>query len=361
MPVALELKKRLQQTEGVLNITDTVADSGIEWILNIDRDAINKAGITLVDVGTFVRLGTTGAIIGTYRPNNLNEEVDIVARFKEEDRKLATLDHLYIPTPSGTAPITNFIEREPQRKVSTISRLDQKFVSYVEADVDTRGGYLTSAIIDGIKEELKQADLPQGVRVLFKGDDEQQANSAKFLQKAFLVAIAVMAIILVTQFNSFYQAFIILSAVILSTTGVLLGHIITGKPFGIVMSGLGVIALAGIVVNNNIVLIDTYNKLRQEFKWKEALVETGKQRLRPVLLTAITTVIGLIPMGTKVNVDLIAREVSYNAPSSRWWDQLANAIMFGLFFATVLTLIVTPCMIALSERRKERKQNEKGA
>ena len=361
VPVALELKKRLQQTEGVLNITDTVADSGIEWILNIDRDAINKAGITLVDVGTFVRLGTTGAIIGTYRPNNLNEEVDIVARFKEEDRKLATLDHLYIPTPSGTAPITNFIEREPQRKVSTISRLDQKFVSYVEADVDTRGGYLTSAIIDGIKEELKQADLPQGVRVLFKGDDEQQANSAKFLQKAFLVAIAVMAIILVTQFNSFYQAFIILSAVILSTTGVLLGHIITGKPFGIVMSGLGVIALAGIVVNNNIVLIDTYNKLRQEFKWKEALVETGKQRLRPVLLTAITTVIGLIPMGTKVNVDLIAREVSYNAPSSRWWDQLANAIMFGLFFATVLTLIVTPCMIALSERRKERKQNEKGA
>ncbi len=357
-PIALELKKRLEETEGVYNITDTVADSGIEWVLNIDRDAISKAGITLVDVGTFVRLGTTGAIIGTYRPNNLNEEVDIVARFKEEDRKLSTLDHLYIPTPSGPAPITNFIEREPQRKVSTISRLDQKFVSYVEADVNTREGYLTSVIVNGIKQELEQTKLPTGVRVLFKGDDEKQAESAVFLEKAFLVAIFVMAIILVTQFNSFYQAFIILSAVVLSTTGVLLGHIMTGKPFGIVMSGLGVIALAGIVVNNNIVLIDTYNKLRQEFDWRTALIETGKQRLRPVLLTAITTIIGLIPMGTKINVDLIAREISYNAPSSRWWDQLANAIMFGLFFATVLTLIVTPCMIALSERRAERKQAE---
>lgn len=354
-PIALKIKQRLSETEGLYNITDTVADSGIEWILNINRDEISKAGITLIDVGTFVRLGTTGAIIGKYRPNNLNEEVDITARLKEGDRTLSNLDNLYIPTPSGPAPITNFIDREAQRKVTTISRLDQKFVSYVESDVKTEEGYLTSEIVNGIREELANSELPNNVRVIFKGDDEQQANSAAFLQKAFLVAIFVMAIILVTQFNNFYQAFIILSAVVLSTTGVLLGHIITGKPFGIVMSGLGVIALAGIVVNNNIVLIDTYNKLKQEFDWKEALVETGKQRLRPVLLTAITTIIGLIPMGTKVNVDLIAREISYNAPSSRWWDQLANSIMFGLFFATALTLIVTPCMIALSERRKEKK------
>ncbi|MFT7144532.1 MAG: multidrug efflux pump, partial [bacterium] len=184
-------------------------------------------------------------------------------------------------------------------------------------------------------------------------------KSANFLKKAFIVAIFAMAIILVTQFNNFYQAFIILSAVILSTTGVLLGHIITGKPFGIVMSGLGVIALAGIVVNNNIVLIDTYNKLRREFDWYEALILTGQKRLRPVLLTAITTIIGLIPMGTKVNVDLIARELSYNAPSSRWWDQLASSIMFGLFFATILTLIVTPCMIALGEKRQERKHEKR--
>jgi multidrug efflux pump len=357
-PIALKLKKRLQETEGVYNITDTIADSGIEWILNIDRDAISKAGITLVDVGTFVRLGTTGAIIGTYRPNNLNEEVDITARFKKEDRKFSTLDNLYIPTPSGPAPVTNFIEREAQRKVSTISRLDQKFVSYVEADVNTREGYLTSAVVGGIKQELSTTDLPKGVRIVFKGDDEQQSESSAFLKKAFLVALFVMAIILVTQFNSYYQAFIILSAVVLSTTGVLLGHIITGKPFGIVMGGLGVIALAGIVVNNNIVLIDTYNKLRQEFHWKVALIETGRRRLRPVLLTAITTIIGLIPMGTKVNVDLIAREITYNAPSSRWWDQLANSIMFGLFFATALTLIITPCMIALSERRKERQAKD---
>lgn len=357
-PIALQIRDRLDNTAGVINVTDTVPDSGIEWVLNLNRDAINKAGISLLDVGTAVRLTTTGANLGTYRPNNLNEEIDITARFNSDDRKLNTLDTLYIATPEGHAPISNFIQREAQRKISTISRLDQKYVVYVEADVDTKNGYLTNTIVTGLKNEIANHNLPNGVRIIFKGDDEQQKESQDFLQKAFLVAIFVMAIILVTQFNSFYQAFIILSAVILSTTGVLLGHIITGKPFGIVMSGLGIIALAGIVVNNNIVLIDTYNKLRQDLHWREALIETGRKRLRPVLLTAITTIIGLIPMGMKVNVDLIAREVSYNAPSSRWWDQLANSIMFGLFFATILTLLITPCMIAWGEERRERKEKQ---
>lgn len=355
-PVATELKEQLSEAEGVINVTDTVNDSGIEWVLNLNRDEINKAGITLLDIGTAVRLTTTGARAGSYRPNNLNEEIDINARFKASDRRLSTLDNLYITTDNGLAPITNFIERKPQRKVSTVSRLDQKYVVYVEADVDRRNGYLTDNIVKGLKNKIATSNIPNGVRVLFKGDDESQKKSADFLKRAFLIALFVMAIILVTQFNSFYQAFIILSAVVLSTTGVLLGHIITGKPFGIVMSGLGVIALAGIVVNNNIVLIDTYNKLRKELDWRKALILTGSKRLRPVLLTAITTIIGLIPMGTKVNIDLIAREVSYNAPSSRWWDQLANAIMFGLFFATVLTLIITPCMIAWGELRQEKKK-----
>jgi multidrug efflux pump len=132
------------------------------------------------------------------------------------------------------------------------------------------------------------------------------------------------------------------------------------KPFGIVMSGLGVIALAGIVVNNNIVLIDAYNILRKDgLAWKEALVEACKTRLRPVLLTAITTLIGLLPMALKLTIVFTERKVMYDSPSSQWWDQLASSIAFGLTFATVLTLLVTPSLIAWFEARQEYKKNKK--
>jgi multidrug efflux pump len=159
-----------------------------------------------------------------------------------------------------------------------------------------------------------------------------------------------MAIILVTQFNSFYSAFLILSAVIMSTIGVMIGLLITGKPFGIVMSGIGVIALAGIVVNNNIVLIDTFDRLRQTVKDPmEAILRTGAQRLRPVMLTTITTILGLTPMVLAVNIDFFSRDIQVGGPSTQWWEQLASAIVFGLAFATMLTLIVTPSALMLRE------------
>jgi len=162
-----------------------------------------------------------------------------------------------------------------------------------------------------------------------------------------------MAIILVTQFNSFYQASLILSAVFFSTIGVLLGLMITGQPFGIVMSGVGVIALAGIVVNNNIVLIDTYNlQRRRGLDPVEAVLRTGALRLRPVLLTTATTILGLLPMVLGVNIDFIGREITVGGPSTQWWTQLATAVAGGLAFATVLTLVMTPCMLVLGERLK---------
>lgn len=358
-PVAEEIKKRLVAFEGAINVTDTLPAAGIEWVIDVDRAEAARQGSNIVDVGTTVRMVTTGAVVGSYRPSHLKEEVDIIVQLDKESRDFNTMDDITVATGNGRVPLSNFVERQAQPKVTTIDRLDQKNVVYVEADV--AGGFLAAAIVDGMRKELEGTELPAGVDIVFKGDDEDQARSAEFLQKAFIVALFVMAIILVTQFNNFYQAFIILSAVVFSVAGVLLGHIILQKPFGIVMSGLGVIALAGIVVNNNIVLIDTYNKHRQTMPWREALVSTGRSRLRPVLLTAITTVIGLIPMGTKINVDLIARDLTYNAPSSQWWDQLANSIMFGLVFATLLTLVVTPCMIAWDEERKERKAARQGS
>jgi multidrug efflux pump len=197
---------------------------------------------------------------------------------------------------------------------------------------------------------LAEAPLDPRVNVEFKGEDQDQREAGAFLIKAFGVALFVMAIILVTQFNSFYQALLILSAVVFSTVGVLLGLLVTAQPFGIVMSGIGVIALAGIVVNNNIVLIDTYNLLRHRFEPLEAVLRTGAQRLRPVLLTTVTTILGLLPMVFGLNIDFIGREITVGAPSTQWWTQLATAIAGGLAFATVLTLVLTPCLLLLGEK-----------
>lgn len=189
------------------------------------------------------------------------------------------------------------------------------------------------------------------MKLKVRGENEEQDESMVFLEKAFLVALFVMGIILVTQFNSFYQAMLILSAVLFSTVGVFLGLIILQQPFGIVMSGIGVISLAGIVVNNNIVLIDTYNVLRRQgMDQHEAILRTGAQRLRPVLLTTVTTILGLMPMVLQINIDLFNREIAFGAPSTQWWVQLATAVAGGLAFATVLTLVLTPCLLALRKK-----------
>ncbi|MCW5698398.1 MAG: efflux RND transporter permease subunit [Rhodospirillales bacterium] len=186
------------------------------------------------------------------------------------------------------------------------------------------------------------------VDIRFKGEDEEQKKAQAFLSKAFAYAIFLMAVILVTQFNRFYSAFLILSAVIMSTIGVFIGLLVTNQPFGIVMGGIGVIALAGIVVNNNIVLIDTYDRLvKTSATPLDAILRTGAQRLRPVMLTTITTVLGLLPMMFGVNIDFVARHVTVGAPATQWWSQLATAIVFGLVFSTALTLVVTPSALML--------------
>ena len=194
----------------------------------------------------------------------------------------------------------------------------------------------------------------------FRGDFENMEETGNFLVKAFFIAIFLMLTILVTQFNSFYHAGLILSAIILSIVGVLIGLLLLGEPFGVVMSGMGVIALAGIVVNNNIVLIDTFNQLIKEgIPTIDAALRTGAQRLRPVLLTAVTTVLGLVPMVFQWNIDLINNHVTAGAPSSQWWTQLSTAIAGGLTFATVLTLVLTPCLLVIGENQKAKRLAKK--
>ena len=202
---------------------------------------------------------------------------------------------------------------------------------------------------------LKEGKLSKQLKsnVFFTGQEEDQNEAKEFLIKAFFIAVFLITIILIATFNSFYFCLIILSAIIFSTIGVMIGLIISGKPFGIIMSGIGVIALAGIVVNNNIVLLDTYKTLRMGGeKIKDAILRTGAQRLRPVMLTTLTTFFGLVPMAIGLNINFLDFEINFGSPSSQWWLQLSNAIVFGVMFSFILTLIITPCLILIGEKSK---------
>lgn len=189
--------------------------------------------------------------------------------------------------------------------------------------------------------------FPTGIEWEWTGDQEDEAESQAFLGNAFLGALGLMFIILLAQFNSFYNSALVLLAVILSTTGVLIGMLVMGQPFSIIMTGTGIVALAGIVVNNNIVLIDTYQEYSQFMPRIEAIVRTAQDRLRPVLLTTITTMAGLAPMMFGLSLNFIEGGYSIDSPTALWWKQLATAVVFGLGIATMLTLVFTPSMLAL--------------
>ena len=352
------VRAELEQNPAVVNIEDGRALPGIEWQIKVDRAEAARFGADITLVGAMVQLVTNGIMIGEYRPDDSDDEIEIRVRYPAEDRSLAQLDQLRIPTPNGQVPISTFVERVPAQKVSTITRTDMRRTMTIEADVAE--GYLENAVISELQQRAATLDIDPRVSVAFRGSIEDQREDEAFLGRAMMMAIAMMAIILVTQFNSIYQALLILTAVVFSTGGVLLGHLVAGMPFGVIMSSIGVITLAGIVVNNNIVFIDTYNVLRRRGSDAfDAILRTCAIRLRPVLLTTVTTIIGLMPMVLGVNINLIAREVSIGAPSSQWWTQLASSVAGGLAFATVLTLFLTPSLLMIqaqvSARRAQRK------
>lgn len=218
---------------------------------------------------------------------------------------------------------------------------------------DLKPGILADQKIQELESWLKSTKLDPRVQVTFKGEEEDKQETSAFLGKAFAVTIFLIALILVTQFNSFFSTGLVLSAIVLSTIGVMAGLLLTQQPFGIVMGGIGVIALAGIIVSNNIILIDTFDKLKPHIKdVKEVILRTGAQRLRPVFLTKITAILGLLPMALKLNIDFINTTITYDSPSSQWWAQLSCTIIFGILFGGVLTLLVTPCSLMLRENYK---------
>ncbi|WP_404463380.1 efflux RND transporter permease subunit [Vreelandella aquamarina] len=340
-----QLTALMRQLGGFTDIQDNRSLPGVEWQVNVDREAAARMGTDITTIGSAVQLLTTGLQVASYRPPTVNDEVDIRVRLPENWRTLNQLERLTINTPRGQVPISHFVEITPAPKVGTLNRIDGRRAITVEADLAP--GFLADERLRALLD-AGQDQLPDGLMVNVAGEQEDQQESMQFLVSAFLIAIGLMALILVTQFNSYYQAALVLSAIVFSTAGVLMGLLITGQAFGIVMVGMGVIALAGIVVNNNIVLIDTYNELRADgMSPAQAALESGCLRLRPVLLTAITTVLGLMPMVLGVNVNLFAPALGFNAPSAQWWTQMSSAIAGGLTFATALTLLLTPCMLVI--------------
>ncbi|MEO1244725.1 MAG: efflux RND transporter permease subunit [Pseudomonadota bacterium] len=343
----------LERHPGIINVEDSRPLPGIEWQIKVDRAEAARFGADVSLVGAMVQLVTNGIKIGEYRPDDSDEEIDIRVRYPEDSRSLAQIDELRIPTVNGLVPISTFVQRIPAQKVSAIARTDMRRTMYIDADITP--GYLESEVVAELRTMLDDVQLDPRVSGAFRGGAEDQAEDMAFLQRAMLMALAIMAVILVTQFNSIYQAALILTAVVFSTGGVLLGHLALGKPFGVIMSSVGVITLAGIVVNNNIVFIDSYNVLRSRGEDAfTAILRTCAIRLRPVLLTTVTTVIGLMPMVFGVNIDLVAREVSVGAPSSQWWTQLASSVAGGLAFATILTLFLTPSLLLVQANAAEK-------
>ncbi len=342
-----EIENQMRAQGGFLDIEDDRSLPGIEWRLEVDREAAARFGTDVLSIGSAVRLVTNGLVLATYRPEDVRDEVDIAVRVPNNWRELDQLQRQTINTARGQVPLSQFLDLQPGEKTGSIVRVDGQRTVTIKSDVQP--GERADTLLKALQVELPEA--PDGVSVKFAGENEDQQQASNFLVTAFLIAIAMMLLILVTQFNSLYQSFLILSAIVLSTAGVLLGLLLNGQSFGIVMVGMGIIALAGIVVNNNIILIDTYNQMKKEgMEAYEAALETSCLRLRPVLLTAVTTVLGLMPMVLSINVDLLTPSLGLGAPSTQWWAQLSSAIAGGLAFATILTLLLTPAMLVLGER-----------
>ena len=333
---------------GLINITSTKPYPSVEWSVEVDKQKAAQRGVSVAEVGALVQMLTNGFKVGEYRPDDSRDEVEIRARFPESDRTITGIQNLNVTTLKGLVPVSSFISVIPKENRQTINRRNGKFSHAIGAA--TLDESQVSAKVQEIDQWLQKKDLGQGVTYKFSGMAEETEEVNNFMIAAGIMAVFIMLVMLLTQFNSFYQSFIILTSVTISFVGVLLGLLITGKPFSTTMTGLSIVTLAGIVVNNNIVLIDTFNKLRFEsphIEKSEHIINACKQRLRPILLTSLTTIFGLLPLAMGLSVDIVARDILVGSRIVDWWSNLAVSIVFGLGFSTFITLILTPAVLAL--------------
>ena len=334
--------------KGLINIFSSKSYPSVEWSVEVDKQKAAQLGVNVGDVGALVQMLTNGFKVGEYRPDDAKDEVEIRARFPQSDRTITGIRNLNVTTTKGLVPVSSFIKVVPKENRQTVNRKNGKF--FQEVGAGTLDESEVSNKVAELDNWLKDANLGQGVTYEFSGMAEETEDVNKFMISAGITAVFIMLLMLLTQFNSFYQSFIILSSVTISFVGVLLGLLITGMPFSTTMTGLSIVTLAGIVVNNNIVLIDTFNKLKEEAPHLEKsihIINACKQRLRPILLTSLTTIFGLMPLAMGISLDIISRDILFGSRIVDWWSNLAVSIVFGLGFSTFITLILTPAVLAL--------------
>lgn len=340
----------MESIGGFSEIETNRSSNKIEWELSINKQLAARHGITVAEVGSYVQMLTEGFFVTKYRPDDVNEELDVKVLFPQKKRTLEEMMNLKIVKDGKLIPISNFAELKPKLAKDEIKRVARRNTITLLADVSK--GLLVDNQLKLLANWLEENPPQDGIRVKYKGEAEDKQEAQDFLSNAFAISLLLMFIIMLVQFNNIYHTVIIMSAVFLSTGGVLIGLLLTYQPFGIVMSGVGVIALGGIVLNNNIIFIDTYQRLRKEFPLKEAIMGAGVQRLRPILLTAVTAILGLLPMILGLTINIMDRSIAYDAPSSQWWRQLSTTIAGGLAFATILTLFFTPALLMLEKDDK---------
>ena len=351
--LAGKITKEIEDIPGLVDLKDNFVKGKPEIRIHVDKEKAALMGLDTYAIAYTVKTAINGAKVGVYREGK--DEYDIIARLPDKDRhSLESLKRITVSGPKGEPiPLTSLAEIELSSGLGAIMRLDQKRVVTLSGDVS---GRLANDVIQDIETHLKtRIDWPRGYSYRFSGEQEEQAKSAAFLGKAFVAALFIIFLILVTQFNSFMTPFIVLTSVLLSLIGVFLGLLITDTAFGVIMTGIGVISLAGVVVNNAIVLIDYYNQLKERgMAVREALIKAGLVRFRPVMLTAITTILGLLPMATGISFDFRKVALDIGNESSQWWGPMAVAVIFGLAVATLLTLLVVPVLCSLLNSVQER-------
>ena len=334
--------------EGLKDFDDDMPLPGYEWVLNVNREEAGRFGADILSAGIVAQLITNGAMVGTYRPDDSKDEIDIRVRLPENERSISTLEDFKVMTPAGLVPLSNFATYEARPQVDVLYRYDAQPSIFVKAN--SKPGIFAADKIKELEAWMKTQSFPAGVDFKFRGTDEDQAESSAFLGKAMMASMFLMFMILIVQYNSFYHVMITLSAVLMSTVGVVLGMLVTRQYFSVIMTGTGVISLAGVVVSHSIVLIDTYHRLSEAGQNPiEAAIRTCAQRMRPVLLTSITAMLGLMPLMYELNVNFFERKVFFGSMTSAWWVHLSTAMVFGLLLATILTLILTPILLALPE------------
>ena len=345
-----------QEIEGIEELRSDLQATNPEIIIDIDNEKANSYGISNVQIGSAIRTALLGEPISNYREDE--DEYDVTLRLLEEDRSNITdLMNMTVATPTGNIPISAVAIPQFESSYGAINRIDLERVATLSSNV--LSGYNANEINTQIREALQDFDVPQGYEISLTGEQEEQAETGQFLMVALVAAVGLIFLVLVAQFNSIGKPLIIMSQVLFSLIGVFIGFATFGMDISVVLTGMGIIAVAGIVVKNGIILIDYIDILRNEgSSLKDAVIEGGATRLNPVLLTAASTILGLIPLAIGLNIDFYGLFASFEpnfyfgGDNADFWGPLAWTIIYGLGFATFLTLILVPSMYYIGVNTK---------